>query len=269
MNMVEGVALVICANEGPMTQSKFVLKKALDQNLKTMVIINKADRPNTRIDEVETEIFDLFCMLDAADHHLEYPIYYASAKSGWAVKCMSEEKKDITCLLDAIIEHIPPPKVDPNEAFAMLVSQTESHPYFGKILIGKIYSGFVKLGDKVAVVNALGSVTENGKVYKMLRRFGMNQVELGEAYAGDIVQIAGLANATVTDTLNAAGYAKAIPSLPIDPPMLSLNVYVNTSPLAGQEGDKITFSQIRERLMKEAENDVALKVVSPKSSMQW
>lgn len=260
MNMVDGVALVVCAVEGPMTQTKFVLQKALKQKLRPMVIINKVDRPGARVKEVENEVFDLFCNLECSDDLLEYPVFYASGRDGWAVKNMNDEKKDMSCFLDSVVNYIPPPKVDVSSSYAMLVSQTESHSYFGKLLIGRINSGTVKQGDKLAAVDPTGKVTEVNKVFKILRRYGLSQIEMPKAVAGDIISIAGFTNATVNHTLNEPGKTVVIPSIPIDPPMLSITVNVNTSPLCGKEGQKVSSNHIRERLSKESENDVALRV---------
>jgi len=259
MSMVDGVALVVCAVEGPMTQTKFVLGKALKQNLKPIVVINKVDRPGSRVKEVENEIFDLFCSMDCSDEILDYPLFHASAKGGWAAKS-GEDRKDITSILDAVIDYIPPPKVNTSSDFTMLVSQTESNPYFGKMLIGRINSGTVKVGDKLSAVDPKGDIVEVNKVFKIIRRYGMSHVEMPKAVAGDIVSIAGLGNGTVTHTLNNFGKNVVIPSIPIDPPMLSIEVSVNTSPLAGKEGSKLTASALKERLGKESENDVALRV---------
>jgi GTP-binding protein len=260
MNMVDGVVLVVCAVEGPMPQTKFVLSKALKQGLKPIVVINKVDRPGARVKEVENEIFDLFCSLDCRDDLLDYPLFHASARDAWASRGLGEEKKDITCIFESVVEHISPPKVDVGSEFSMLVSQTESNTYFGKMLIGRINSGSVKVGDKIFAVDANGQVAEANKVFKIIRRYGMSQLEMPKAVAGDIVSIAGFTNATVTHTLNEYGKTTVIPSLPIDPPMISIDISVNTSPLAGKEGTKITSGAIKEKLIKEGENDVALRV---------
>jgi GTP-binding protein len=260
MSMVDGVALVVCAVEGPMPQTKFVLNKALKQKLKPMVVINKVDRPGARVKEVENEIFDLFCSLDCNDELLDYPLFYASAKGGWATRNMEGEKQDITTILQSVIDHIPPPKVDVSSNFSMLVSQTESNTYFGKMLIGRINSGVAKVGDKIVAIDPQGNLVESNKIFKIIRRYGMSQIEMAKAVAGDIVSIAGFTNATVTHTLNEQGKNVVIPSISIDPPMLSIDLSVNTSPLVGKEGTKYTSSQIRERLVRESENDVALKI---------
>jgi GTP-binding protein len=262
MSMVDGVALIICAVEGPMSQTKFVLQKALKQNLKPIVIINKVDRKGARVKEVENEVFDLFCNLSSNDNVLDYPVFYASGRDGWAVKNMDDEKKDVKCIFDGILEHIPPPKVDTTGNFTMLVSQTESNSFFGKMLIGRITSGQVKVKDPIFAIDLKGQIVEHGRVFKIIRRYGMAQVEMAKAVAGDIVSIAGLTKATVTNTLNEPGKSVVIPSIPIDPPMLSIFINANNSPLVGREGDKISVTGLRDRLLKEAENDVALRVLT-------
>ena len=244
-----------------MPQTKFVLKKALSQKLKPIVVINKVDRDTARVDEVENEIFDLFCSLDANDDQLDYPVIYASARNGWAINDKDKKKKeDVQDLFKAIVQHLPSPNVDIDGDLKMLVSQTESNKYFGKMLIGRIHQGQISVGDKVSSVDANGVAVENSKIIKIVKKFGMNQVELNTAYAGDIVSIAGLVNGTVTHTVNHVGKLNVIPSIPIDPPMISLTVTFNDSPLKGTEGDKCTINLIRERILREAEDDVSLRV---------
>jgi GTP-binding protein len=211
MNMVEGVILVVCASEGPMPQTRFVLKKALARGLKPIVVVNKVDRDSARCEDVENEVFDLFCNLNASDDQLDYPILFGSAKSGWVVKKLSEPKENIKALLDAIVNVVPSPKVDLTKAFSMLCSQTESNQFFGKMLIGRINSGRVKVGDKITSLDQEGKLVENSKVFKIIRRYGVNQIELDSAVAGDIVSIAGLEKSTVTSTLNASGKNEVIP----------------------------------------------------------
>lgn len=192
MQMVDGVCLVVCATEGPMPQTKFVLKKALQHKLRPIVVINKVDRDSSRVQDVENEIFDLFCQLEATDEQLEYPLIYASARNGWAVKDRASTKKDsVDDLFGAIISHIPHPEVDQNSELKMLVSQTESNKYFGKMLIGRIFSGKIAVGDKVQAVDSTKNVVETAKIIKIIKKFGMNQIELDNAYAGDIVSVAG------------------------------------------------------------------------------
>eukprot|EP00347_Sterkiella_histriomuscorum_P012488 403368384 len=260
MTMVDGVCLVVCATEGPMPQTKFVLKKALSHGLKPIVVINKVDRDSARVQEVENEIFDLFCLLEATDEQLDYPVIYASARSGWAVNNMTKKRENVKDLFESIVSYIPHPKVDQQGELKMLITQTESNRYFGRMLIGRIHQGQMTLGDKISAVDSTGKIVETSKVIKIIKKFGMNQVELNTAFAGDIVSVAGFMNGTVNHTVNAAGKTHVIPSTPIDPPMIKLQVTFNDSPLKGQEGDKCTINQIRERILKEAEDDVSLRV---------
>lgn len=260
MNMVDGVILVVCAAEGPMPQTRYVLKKALARGLKPVVVINKVDRDSARVTEVENDILDLFCNLNATEDQLDYALLYASARNGWAVKNMKDSKTSVKDLLEAIVQKVPHPKVDLDKEFNMLVSQTESNQFFGKMLIGRIHSGRVNVGDKIHAVDQTGSKIEVNKVYKIIRRFGVHQIELQTAVAGDIVSIAGFEKASVTHTMNALSSSNVIPSIPIDPPMISMTVKPNDSPYHGKEGDKFTFLQLKERLLKECENDVSLRV---------
>lgn len=211
MNMVDGVILVVCASEGPMPQTRFVLKKALQRGLKPIVVVNKVDRDTARVTEVENEVFDLFCNLNATEDQLEYDLLMGSARNGWVVKNMNDPKENIKALLDAIVERIPHPVVDLKKDFSMLVSQTESNQFFGKMLIGRIAAGKVSVGDKITTVDQQGKVIENNKVFKIIRRYGVHQIELDSAVAGDIVSIAGFEKTTVTNTLNTLGTTNVIP----------------------------------------------------------
>lgn len=202
MTMVDGVCLVVCATEGPMPQTKFVLQKALNRGLKPIVVINKVDRPSSRVEEVESEIFDLFCNLDASDDQLEYPTVYAAAKEGWAVSNLESEKEGVKDLLDVIAQYVPSPDVKIEDDFRMLITQTESNQYFGRHLIGRIASGSVKLQDKMCTVNQDGSHHENSKIMRIVKKFGMQEFEMKEAFAGDIVSIAGFNNSTVGNVIN-------------------------------------------------------------------
>jgi GTP-binding protein len=260
MNMVDGVILVVCAAEGPMPQTRYVLKKALARGLKPIVVINKVDRDSARVVDVENDILDLFCSLNATEEQLNYSLLYASARNGWAVKSMSDEKSHVMALLDTIVKDIPPPQVDVEKDFSMLVSQTESNQYFGKMLIGRIHSGKVSVGDRIQTIDQKGVVAQVNKVHKIIRRFGVHQIELQTAVAGDIVSIAGFDKSTVTHTLNSLNNNTIIPSIPIDPPMISMAIKPNDSPFHGKEGDKYTYLQLKERLLRECENDVSLRV---------
>lgn len=271
--MVDGVALVVDATEGPMAQTKFVLRKALRAGLVPMVVVNKVDRHTaaTRVGgPVENEIFDLFCQLDASDHQLEYPLLYASAREGW---CRRDPKEthisDMKLFFETAIERFPAPSVDPTAAFRLLVSQLESNNYFGKCLLGRIQSGAVKVGQRIHSVSPAGTIVEEGRVLKILKRkHGMTQVAVEEASAGDIVALAGFPASSVNSTLADPSIREPIPSTPIDPPTISMMFAVNDSPLAGRDpkSSKLTSNMIRERLEKEVESNIALTLsVSPTS----
>ncbi len=211
MNMVDGVILVVCASEGPMPQTRFVLKKALQRGLKPIVVVNKVDRDTARVTEVENEVFDLFCNLNASEDQLDYELLMGSARNGWVVKSMKDPKENIKALLEAIIKRIPHPVVDLKKDFSMLVSQTESNQFFGKMLIGRIAAGKVSVGDKISTCDQQGKIIENNKVFKIIRRYGVHQIELDSAVAGDIVSIAGFEKTTVTHILNTLGNVNVIP----------------------------------------------------------
>jgi GTP-binding protein len=260
MTMVDGVCLIVDATEGPMAQTKFVLRKALAQGLRPIVVINKVDRPSARVGEVENEIFDLFVALDASDEQLEYPVLYASGRAGWATRSDAEHGTDMHPLFDAILSHIEPPKVDRSAPFKMLVTQIESDNYFGKCLIGRITAGSVRPGDAIKALDEEGKDLEATKVLKVLRRRGMNRFIVEEAHAGDIISLAGFDTATVNSTLCHPSVTEHIPSIPIDPPTLSMTFVVNDSPLNGQEGTTLTSNALRLRLQREAENNVSIRL---------
>lgn len=260
MSMVDGVCLIVDATDGPMAQTKFVLKKALGRGLRPVVIINKVDRPSARVGEVENEIFDMFINLDANDEQLEYPIIYASGRSGWATETPNEVGTDMNPLFQGILKHIPAPQGNPEAPFRMLVTQIESDAFFGKCLIGRVVDGVVRPGDSVKALDEEGKVIEDTKVLKLLRRRGMNRYVIDEASAGDIISLAGFSTASVNATLCDPSVTEVIPSVPIDPPTLSMTFSVNDSPLAGREGTAHTSNSLRQRLNREAENNVSIRV---------
>ncbi|KAI8823463.1 P-loop containing nucleoside triphosphate hydrolase protein [Fimicolochytrium jonesii] len=261
LSMVDGVCLVVCATEGPMTQTKFVLSKALEKNLKPLVVMNKVDRPTARPDQVEDELLELFIGMDATDEQLDYPIIYASAKDGWATTEVDGSRDNILPLLDQILEKVPPPSVDRTAPFSMLVTQIESDPYVGKCYMGKVQSGTIRVGDKIKSLNTEGKVAVEGKVTKLLLRQGLEQVPTEVAGAGDIVSVAGIDGAYVNHTICEHVVDTPLPFTKVDPPTISMFFYVNDSPLGGKEGKLLTSQVIRERLLKETETNVALEVV--------
>ncbi|MEO6012652.1 MAG: translational GTPase TypA [Devosia sp.] len=259
LSMVDGVVILVDAAEGPMPQTKFVLSKALAQGLRPIVAINKIDRPDERHLEVLEEIFDLFIALDATPEQLDFPVLYGAAKHGWMSEKPEGPKDSLGPLLDKVIEYVPAPKVETGP-FRMLVTTIERNPFLGRILTGRIFSGSVKAGDAVHSLGRDGKEVEKGRVSKVLAFRGLERTPVDSAEAGDIVAIAGLQDTTVADTLAIPSVNEPLPSKPIDPPTLSVTFRINDGPLAGREGDKVQSRVIRERLLREAEGNVAIKI---------
>ncbi|MDJ0920950.1 MAG: translational GTPase TypA [Henriciella sp.] len=259
LSMVDGAIVLVDAAEGPMPQTKFVVAKALKIGLRPIVAVNKIDKPERRPDEVIDEVFDLFANLDATDEQLDFPILYGSAKNGWMSTQYEDERTDMAELFDLVVEHVPEPKVE-DGPFRMLATTISSDNFLGRILTGRIASGTVKPNQSVKVLARDGSLVETGRVSKVLAFRGLQRepIEVGEA--GDIVSIAGLAKANVADTFVDPSVTESIEAQPIDPPTLSMTFRVNDSPFAGTEGDKVTSRVIWDRLQREAEGNVALKV---------
>ena len=259
LSMVEGVVLLVDSAEGPMPQTKFVLGKALKLGLRPIVIINKIDRPDQRAEEVLDEIFDLFVSLEASDEQLDFPVLYASGRDGWAAESPEGPKDNLTPLMELVLKHVPAPDVDENAPFAMLATMLHADNFLGRILTGRVYQGRAKLNMPVKVLREDGTV-ETGRLSKLMGFRGLERVPQDEAVAGDIIAIAGLTEATVADTICSTEVTKSIESQPIDPPTLAMRFAVNDSPFAGREGDKVTSRMIRDRLMREAETNVAIRV---------
>jgi GTP-binding protein len=260
LSMVDGVVVLVDASEGPMPQTKFVLGKALKLGLRPIVLINKVDRPDERAHDVHNEVFDLFAALDATDDQLDFPTLFGSSKQGWSALSPEGPKTDMAPLFDLIVSHVPAPKVEVQGPFSVLVTTLESNPYLGRLLTGRITSGTAKPNMPIKALSRDGSVIEQGRITKLLAFRGLERVPVEEANAGDIVAIAGLAEATVADTICAPDVTVAIHAQPIDPATLAMTFSVNDSPLAGQEGDKVTSRVIWDRLSREAEGNVAIKV---------
>ncbi len=261
LSMADSTLLLVDSAEGVMPQTKFVLSKALALGLKPIVIINKIDRGDARPDEVLNEIFDLFVSLNANEAQLDFPVLYAVGRDGWCVRDMDkDERKDLSPLFDLILEHVNPPKFDVNGPFMMLATLLDRSPYFGRMLTGRIYSGKAKNLMSFKAINLKGEVVEQGRLTKLHVFRGVDKVPVEEAQAGDIVSIAGLEKASVSDTLCDLSVTQPIKSTPIDPPTMAITISVNDSPLAGMEGSKVTSRMIRERLFAEAETNVAIKV---------
>ena len=258
LSMVDGVILLIDSSEGPMPQTKFVLGKALNQGLRPIVVINKIDKSDARPDDVLNEVFDLFVSLDANSEQLDFPVLYASGRSGWCVTDLENKRDNLTPLLDQIISHVPSPDVDNSKPFAMLATLLDSDPYLGRCLVGRVEQGSAKINDSVHALNLSGKIVESGRLTKLLKFEGMKKIPVNEVNTGDIVCIAGLSISSVADTICSPEVSTPIKSTPIDPPTMSINIMVNDSPLAGTEGKKVTSTLIRNRLMAEAETNVAI-----------
>ena len=258
LGMADGVILLVDASEGPMPQTKFVLGKALKQDLRPIVVVNKVDKQDSRVNEVVDEVFDLFVALEANDEQLDFPILYSSGRDGWCVKDLKNSKDNLEPLLDLIIDYVPAPNVDKNKPFAMLASLLDFDPYLGRCLIGKVLQGSVKVNENVKVLNLENLKVENGRLTKLLRFQGTKKIPIEEVFAGDIICIAGLNKASVSDTICNETINDALLSTPIDPPSMAITITVNDSEFAGTEGKKVTSTLIRSRLLAEAETNVAV-----------
>ena len=261
LGMVDGVVLLVDAAEGPMPQTKFVLGKALKLGLRPIVVINKVDRPDARIDEVHEEVFDLFAALEANDAQLDFPLLYASGRNGWAGLSPDARDDGLTPLFKMITDHVPSPDVGPVDApFTILATTLEADPYLGRILTGRIQSGVLEANMPIKALNRHGKLVEQGRVSKILVFRDLKRQPVDRAEAGDIVAIAGLAKATVADTLCDPQVTEPLAAQPVDPPTLSVTFSINDSPLAGKDGDKVQSRVIRNRLDREAEGNVAIRI---------
>jgi GTP-binding protein len=258
LGMADGVIILTDAAEGPMPQTKFVLGKALAQGLKPIVVINKIDRHDSRAEEVVDEVFDLFVALDANEDQLDFPIMYAAGRDGWCVKDLEDKRENLHPLLDLILEHVKEPDVDINRPFAMLATLLDSDPYLGRCLIGRVVHGSANVNDQVKSINLNGDQIETGRLTKLFTFRGADRIPVNTVTAGDIICIAGLTEASVADTICNIDVTEPLQSTPIDPPTMSVTITVNDSPFAGTEGKKVTSTVIRERLLAEAETNVAI-----------
>ncbi len=262
LSMVDGVCLLVDAAEGPMPQTKFVTSKALALGLRPIVVLNKVDKPDADPDRALDEVFDLFAALDADEDQLDFPHLYASGRAGWADEDLDGPRKDLSALFNLIVRHVPPPRQQKRAAedFAMLATTLGADPFIGRILTGRVESGRLKTGQTIKAISRVGQPIEQFRVSKILAFRGLGQQPIEEAVAGDIVTIAGMSKATVSDTLAALAVDDPLPAQPIDPPTISVTFGINDSPLAGRDGKKVQSRVIRERLMKEAESNVAIRV---------
>ncbi len=260
LSMVDGVVVLVDAAEGPMPQTKFVLGKALKIGLRPIVMINKVDKPDQRAHDVHTEVFDLFAALGASDAQLDFPTVFGSGRDGWASASPEELTDNLDTLFEMIVKHVPAPEADADGPFRMLATTLEADPYLGRILTGRIHSGKVRMNMPVKVLTRDGKLREDGRITKLLAFRGLERVPVDEAQAGDIVAVAGMPEATVSDTFCDPSVTEPIEAQPIDPPTLAMRFSVNDSPLAGQDGDKLTSRVIRARLEREAEGNVAIRI---------
>lgn len=259
LNMVDGVVVLVDASEGPLPQTKFVVSKALKRGLRPIVAINKIDRPDERHLDVLNEIFDLFANLDATDEQLDFPVLYGSGRDGWMAMAPEGPKVDLAPLFDLVLNHVPPPAVD-DGPMTMLATTLEADAFLGRILTGRISSGTIKPNMSLKAIRHDGSLVENFRVSKVLAFRGLERVPVEEAHAGELVAVAGMSEATVADTLCDPIVETPIQAQPVDPPTLSMTFRINDGPFAGQEGSKVQSRVIRDRLLREAERNIAIKV---------
>jgi len=261
LSMVDGVILLVDSSEGAMPQTKFVTGKALALGLKPIVVVNKIDRPDARAEEVLDEVFDLFVSLDASDEQLEFPTLYASGRNGYAGLTSDVREGDLSILFETIVSHVPPPhEVEEDAPFTFLATLLDRDNFLGRILTGRVQTGVLKLNQPIHALDADGKVIETGRATKIMSFRGLERVPVETASAGDIICLAGLTQATVANTIADTSVSTPIKAQPIDPPTLSMRFAVNDSPMAGREGDKVTSRMIRDRLMREAESNVAIRI---------
>lgn len=262
LSMVDGVVLLVDAAEGPMPQTKFVTSKALALGLRPIVVVNKVDKPDGEPDRALDEVFDLFASLDADEHQLDFPVLYASGRAGWADDSLDGPRKDLTALFELVINHVPAPAQisQRGEPFRMLATTLGSDPFVGRLLTGRVEAGTLKVGETLHALSRTGEKIEQFRVTRIQAFRGLTFQEIDSAEAGDIVSLAGMSKATVADTLCATSVTQAIEAQPIDPPTITVTFGINDSPFAGREGKKVQSRVIRDRLYKEAESNVAIKI---------
>ncbi|WP_309622515.1 translational GTPase TypA [Novosphingobium sp.] len=260
LSMVDGVILLVDSSEGAMPQTKFVTGKALALGLRPIVVVNKVDRPDERIQEVLDEVFDLFVSLDASDEQCDFPVLYASGRNGYASEDPNAREGTLTPMFETIVRHVPPPAADVDGPFKFLVTLLDRDNFLGRILTGKVQSGTVRVNSPIHALDNDGNIVETGRASKLMAFRGLERVPVDEARAGDIISIAGMTEATVSNTICDPSVTEPLHAQPIDPPTLSMRFAVNDSPMAGREGTKVTSRMIRDRLAREAESNVAIKV---------
>ena len=260
LNMVDGAIVLVDAAEGVLPQTKFVVGKALARGIKPIVVVNKIDRQDSRADEVHIEVFDLFAALGATDEQLDFPMLYASGRQGWATETLDGERVDLAPMFDLVLRHVKPPALDKDAPFGMVASILDYDNFLGRVLTGRLEQGRARLNMPLKVLRPDGTLVETGRLTKLMGFRGLDRVNIDEAEAGDIIAIAGLTDATIPDTIGALDIAGALPATPVDPPTLAMTFRINDGPLGGREGKKVTSRQIRDRLMRETEGNVAIKV---------
>ena len=260
LNMVDGAIVLVDAAEGVLPQTKFVVGKALARGIKPIVVVNKIDRQDARADEVHIEVFDLFAALGATDEQLDFPMLYASGRQGWATETLDGERVDLAPMFDLVLRHVKPPALDKDAPFGMVASILDYDNFLGRVLTGRLEQGRARLNMPLKVLRPDGTLVETGRLTKLMGFRGLERVNIDEAEAGDIIAIAGLTDATIPDTIGAMDIAGALPATPVDPPTLAMTFRINDGPLGGREGKKVTSRQIRDRLMREIEGNVAIKV---------
>ena len=259
LGMVDGCILIVDANEGPMPQTRFVLKKALEKGLRPILVVNKIDRPNATPDEAVDKVFDLFVELGADDDQCDFTTLYASGLDGYAKEALTEPGEDMQPLFEAILHHVPPPVGDPGKPLQLQVTTLDYSDYLGRIVIGRIHNGVIKAGQQAAIVTETGNIAKT-KITKLMGFEGLQRVELAQASAGNIVAVAGFAGANIGETITCPDEPQALPLIKVDEPTLQMTFSVNDSPFAGQEGTFVTSRQLRDRLLRELETNVALRV---------
>jgi len=266
LNMVDGAIVLVDAAEGVLPQTKFVVGKALARGLKPIVVVNKVDRGDARPDEVHNEVFDLFAALGASDEQLDFPMLYASGRQGWADTTLDGPRKDLAPLFDLVLRHVPAPALDAEAPFAMIASILEYDNFLGRVLTGRVEQGRARLNMAVKVLRGDGSIVETGRLTKLLGFRGLERVTVEEAEAGDIIAVAGLSEGTIPDTVAAPEVTAPLPAIPVDPPTLAMTFRINDGPLGGRAGKKVTSRQIRDRLFRESEGNVAIKITESQES---
>ena len=260
LGMVDGAIVLVDAAEGVLPQTKFVVGKALQRGIKPIVVVNKVDRQDARADEVHTEVFDLFAALGATDEQLDFPMLYASGRQGWADLVLEGARKDLSPMFDLVLSHVPPTRLDKEAPFAMVASILDYDNFLGRVLTGRVEQGRARLNMPVKVLRADGTTVETGRLTKLMGYRGLDRVQVDECEAGDIVAVAGLTDATVPDTVGDPSLTQPLYAIPVDPPTLAMTFRVNDGPLGGKEGKKVTSRQIRDRLLRESEGNVAIKI---------